>query len=209
MGQQLIEQAVGRGLDVTTANVGDGCIPVGVSNRHVHLSEEHLEILFGEGFALTKDKLLLQGEEFAAKETVTLVGPKGVIQKVRVLGPVRKSTQVEISRTDGYTLGVMPPVLVSGQTEGSAGIVVVGSKGAVTLSQGVICAARHVHMNDEDARRYGVADQDRVTIKIAGERGGTFTNVLVRVSHDARLELHIDTDEANAVGLKNGDVVSL
>jgi propanediol utilization protein len=184
-------------------------IPVGVSNRHIHLCAEHTDILFGGGHALTPQKELKQVGEFAAAETVTLVGPKGIIRGVRVLGPVRQTTQIEISRTDGFNLGIAPPVRDSGRIEGSAGIVVVGTHGAVTLRQGVICAARHIHMPDEDARYFGVADGNRVAVEIAGSRGGSFKNVLVRVHPSFRLEFHIDTDEANAVDLKNGDQVML
>lgn len=184
-------------------------IPVGVSNRHIHLSAGHLETLFGTGHTLTFEKDLKQVGEFAAKETVTLVGPKGVIRGVRVLGPVRNFTQIELSRTDGFSLGIAPPVRDSGDIEGSAGIVVVGPAGAVTLKQGVICAARHIHMQQADAQRLGVADKDRVTVEVGGLRGGTFHNVLVRISADFRLEFHIDTDEANAAELKNGDIVTL
>ena len=184
-------------------------IPVGISNRHIHLSELHLEALFGSGYVLTKDKDLAQVGEFAARETVTLVGPKGVIRGVRVLGPTRGMTQVEISRTDGFNLGITPPLRDSSHIDDSPGIVVVGAQGAVKLERGVICAARHVHMHDNDARRFRVADGDRVVIKIDGPRGGTFTNVLVRVNPNFRLEFHIDLDEANAAGLNNGDLVSL
>jgi propanediol utilization protein len=184
-------------------------IPVGVSNRHIHLSAEHTDILFGCGHALTPQKELKQVGEFAAAETVTLVGPKGVIRGVRVLGPVRQTTQIEISRTDGFNLGITPPVRDSGRIEGSAGIVVVGTHGTVTLNHGVICAARHIHMPDEDAHHFRVTDGDRVAVEIAGPRGGSFKNVLIRVHPSFRLEFHIDTDEANAVELKNGDQVTL
>lgn len=213
MDQKLFEQIVSQVLAAMPAiqqsEQGVPIIPVGVSNRHIHISAEHLESLFGSGYTLTKDKDLKQVGEFAAKETVTLVGPKGVMRGVRVLGPIRAFTQLEISRTDGFSLGVAPPLRDSGQIEGSPGIVIVGPKGAVTLQQGVICAARHVHMPPADARQLNVADGDRVTVKISGPRGGAFDNVLVRVHPNFRLELHIDTDEANAAALKNGDVVTL
>ncbi|WP_285715752.1 phosphate propanoyltransferase [Pelosinus sp. IPA-1] len=184
-------------------------IPVGVSNRHIHLSAEHIEILFGSGHTLTRQKDLKQVGEFAAAETVTMVGPKGVIRGVRVLGPVRKNTQVEISRTDGFSLGVVPPLRDSGDIAESAGITIVGSHGAVTLTEGLICATRHIHMHTDDARRFGVSDGERVKVEIGGSRGASFKNVLVRVHPDFRLEFHIDTDEANAVNLKSGDEVTL
>ena len=184
-------------------------IPVGVSNRHIHLSGDHLELLFGRKYALTPQKELNQVGEFAAAETVTLVGPKGIIRGVRVLGPVRETTQIEISRTDSFSLGIKPPLRNSGDSKGSAGIVVVGSYGAVTLQEGVICATRHIHMDHEDARHFGVSDKDLVAVEFGGPRGGSFKNVLVRVQPSFRLEFHIDTDEANAFNLKSGDEVSL
>ncbi len=210
MEQKIVEQVVAR---ILAEMGGEGQqtpgIPVGVSNRHIHISADDLVTLFGPGYTLTKEKDLKQVGEYAAKETVTLVGPKGIIAKVRILGPVRKVTQIEIARTDGFILGIVPPVRDSGQLEGSAGIVIVGPLGAVTLRQGVICAARHIHMQAEDARRLKVADGERVSVKLPGLRGGTFDNVLVRVHPDFRLEFHIDTDEANATELKTGDIVSL
>ncbi|HWR08466.1 MAG TPA: phosphate propanoyltransferase [Sporomusa sp.] len=213
MEQKLLEQIVGQVLAaMSNAEQGEQAekgIPVGVSNRHIHLSAEHVDTLFGSGYTLTKDKDLKQVGEFAAKETVTLVGPKGVMRGVRVLGPVRTFTQLEIARTDGFSLGVVPPLRDSGKIQGSPGIVIVGPKGAVTLTEGVICAARHIHMQEADARQLNVADGDRVTVTVNGPRGGTFANVLVRVNPDFRLEFHIDTDEANAAELKNGDRVTL
>ena len=210
MEQKIVEQVVAR---ILAEMGGEGQqapgIPVGVSNRHIHISADDLAALFGPGYTLTKEKDLKQVGEYAAKETVTLVGPKGIIAKVRILGPVRKVTQIEIARTDGFVLGIVPPVRDSGQLEGSAGIVIVGPLGAVTLRQGVICAARHIHMQAEDAQRLKVADRERVSVKLPGLRGGTFDNVLVRVHPDFRLEFHIDTDEANATDLKTGDIVSL
>lgn len=204
--QKIIEQVVARILAEMGAAPG---IPVGVSNRHIHIAADHLAALFGSGYSLTKEKDLKQVGEFAAKETVTLVGPKGIIPKVRILGPVRNVTQIEVARTDGFTLGIAPPVRDSGRLEGSASVVIVGPLGAVTLKQGVICAARHIHMQAEDAQRLRVTDGQRVSVKLPGLRGGTFDNVLVRVHPDFRLEFHIDTDEANATELKTGDIVSL
>ncbi|WP_094606877.1 Phosphate propanoyltransferase [Sporomusa silvacetica DSM 10669] len=213
MDQKLLEQIVSQVLaampELNQAAKTEQGIPVGVSNRHIHLSAEHIEALFGCGYSLTKEKDLKQINEFAAKETVTLVGPKGVMRGVRVLGPVRKSTQIEISRTDGFALGIAPPLRDSGNIKGSPGIVIVGTKGAATLTEGVICATRHIHMEETDARRFNVADGDRVTVKISGPRGGTFGDVLVRVNPNFRLEFHIDTDEANAVFLKTGDTITL
>lgn len=213
MEQKLLEQIVSRVLaampDLGQAGQVEAGIPVGVSNRHIHLSAGHVETLFGSGYTLTRHKDLKQVGEFAAQETVTLVGPKGIMRGVRVLGPARAFTQLEIARTDGFSLGVIPPLRDSGNIQGSPGIVIVGPKGAVTLTEGVICAARHIHMQAEDARRLKVADGDRVTVKVSGPRGGTFDQVLVRVKPDFRLEFHIDTDEANAAELKTGDIVTL
>ncbi|SDE69351.1 Phosphate propanoyltransferase [Sporomusa acidovorans DSM 3132] len=207
--EQIVSQVVAALPELNQAAKTEQGIPVGVSNRHIHLSAEHIEVLFGSGYTLTKEKDLKQINEFAAKETVTLVGPKGVMRNVRVLGPVRKFTQVEISRTDGFSLGVVPPLRDSGNIQGSPGIVVAGPKGAITLKEGVICAARHIHMEENDARRFNVADGDRVTVQVGGPRGGTYCNVLIRVSPNFRLEFHIDTDEANAAELRNGDKVTL
>lgn len=210
MEQKAVEQVVARILaEMCGESQTIQGIPVGVSNRHIHVSAEHLATLFGQGYSLTKDKDLKQVGEYAAKETVTLIGPKGIISKVRILGPVRNFTQIEISRTDGFSLGITPPVRDSGNIENSAGIIIVGPKGAVTLQEGVICAARHIHMQAADAQRLRVADGDRVTVKIPGLRGGAFANVLIRVHPSFRLEFHIDTDEANGAELKTGDIVNL
>ncbi|VBB05303.1 phosphate propanoyltransferase [Lucifera butyrica] len=213
MDQRKIEQVVNKVLavlaDTTTADLAKDKIPVGVSNRHIHLTSGHVECLFGPGYQLTKAKDLKQVGEFAANETVTLVGPKGVLRGVRVLGPVRRQSQVEISRTDSFLLGVKAPVRDSGKTAGTPGISVVGPAGAITLENGVICAARHVHMQTEEASHFGLKDGDRVKLASDGERGCIFSNVLLRVGPDFRREFHIDTDEANAAGLNNGDLVTL
>ncbi|MGI9860238.1 phosphate propanoyltransferase [Moorella naiadis] len=184
-------------------------VPVGVSGRHVHLTREHLQTLFGPGYELTKVKDLGQPGQFAAKETVTVVGPKGVLERVRVLGPIRSYTQVELSRTDCFKLGVNPPIRDSGDHAGSPGCILVGPAGVVTLKQGVIIALRHIHMHTSDGKRYGLKDKDLVTVQVGGERGLIFTNVLVRVNPNFRLEFHVDTDEANACLLNNDDVVQV
>ncbi|HHV43049.1 MAG TPA: phosphate propanoyltransferase [Firmicutes bacterium] len=182
-----------------------GKVQIGVSNRHIHLSKEDLATLFGEGHELTKIKDLSQPGQFATDEKVIIVGPKGAITGVRVLGPVRKATQVEISRTDSFALGVRPPIRDSGDLEGSPGIVVVGPKGSVQLTKGVIIAKRHIHMTPEDAANFGVVDKQIVSVKIPGERALIFDEVLIRVRDDFYLELHLDTDEANAAAVGNGD----
>ncbi|MGB9803446.1 phosphate propanoyltransferase [Desulfofundulus sp.] len=184
-------------------------IPVAVSNRHVHLSQKDLEILFGPGYQLQKLRDLSQPGQYACQETVTLVGPKGVLEKVRVLGPVRPRTQVEISISDCFKLGVRAPLRDSGDLDGSAPITLVGPVGSVTIPEGCIIAARHIHMSPADAARFGVKDRDKVYVRAKGPRAVTFAEVLVRVHENYRLEMHVDMDEANAVGLQNGDLVEI
>lgn len=184
-------------------------VPIGISNRHIHLSKEDLEKLFGIGYELTNIKDLVQTGEFAAEETVTVKGPKGSLEKVRILGPVRSASQVEISRTDGFKLGVDAPVRQSGQVNGTPGCILVGPKGEVELKEGVIVADRHIHMSPEDAKVFNVKDGDRVSVHVDGIRELTFHNVLVRVKPSFVLEFHIDTDEANACFVKNNDMVTV
>ncbi|MDR6123224.1 putative phosphotransacetylase [Bacillus sp. SLBN-46] len=181
-------------------------IPIAASNRHIHLSPEHVDRLFGKGYQLNKLKDLSQPNQFAAKETVTLIGPKGKIQNVRVLGPARGSTQVEVSLFDGFTLGVKPPIRNSGDIKGSEAITIQGPRGQVTINEGLICAARHIHMHISDGESFGVSDGDRVQVRVEGERGVIFSNVLIRVSPKYKLEMHIDIDEANAANIKNGQL---
>lgn len=187
----------------------DWLIPLAVSNRHVHLAEQELIALFGPGYQLHRERDLSQPGQYACKETVTLVGPKGVIEKVRVLGPLRSRTQVEISISDCFKLGVRAPLRDSGDLAGSAPITLVGPAGAVTIPEGCIIAARHIHMSPADARRFGVQDKDKVYVRARGPRAVTFAEVLVRVHDSFRLEMHVDMDEANAVGLQNGDRVEI
>ncbi len=182
-------------------------VPVGVSNRHIHLSQEHVEALFGPGYQLTKKKELMGGQ-FACNECCTIVGLKlRAIENVRVLGPARKSTQVEISSTDARKLGINVPIRESGDVKGSAPIAIVGPKGAVYCNEGCIVAARHIHMSPADAAACGVNDGDYVSVKVENERGTTFNNVKIRVDESFTLEMHIDTDEANASEIKQGDKV--
>ena len=182
-------------------------VPVGVSNRHIHLSQEHVEALFGSGYQLTKKKELMGGQ-FAANECCTIVGLKlRAIENVRVLGPARKSTQVEISSTDARKLGINVPIRESGDIAGSAPIAIVGPKGAIYCKEGCIVAARHIHMSPSDATAAGVNDGDYVSVKVENERGTTFNNVKIRVDESFTLEMHIDTDEANASEIKQGDKV--
>lgn len=182
-------------------------VPVGVSNRHIHLSQEHVEALFGPGYQLTKKKELMGGQ-FACNECCTIVGLKlRAIENVRVLGPARKSTQVEISSTDARKLGINVPIRESGDVKGSAPIAIVGPKGAVYCKEGCIVAARHIHMSPTDAAACGVSDGDYVSVKVENERGTTYNNVKIRVDESFTLEMHIDTDEANASEIKQGDKV--
>lgn len=184
-------------------------IKIGVSQRHIHLSREDLDILFGKGYELTKKKTLM-GREYAAEECVTLVGPSlKAIEKVRVLGPVRKNTQVEISRTDTFILKVSPPVRPSGNIEGSEKLVVVGPKGSIYLKEGVIIANRHIHLTPEYAERHGIKDGDYVDVEVEGIKPTRFYEVQVRVRDDFNVEMHIDTDDANSAQLKNGDFVRI
>lgn len=185
-------------------------IPVGISNRHVHLSQNDLEALFGKGASLCVLKELSQPGQYACEETVTLVGPKGVIEKVRVLGPTRNKTQVELSLSDCFKLGIKAPIRDSGDLQGSAGLTLVGPVGSVTLDEGSIIAARHIHMHPSDAERFRVKDGDKVNVKASGnQRVIVFLEVLVRVSDKFKLEMHVDIDEANAASLKNGDKVQI
>ncbi|MEQ6388105.1 phosphate propanoyltransferase [Bacillaceae bacterium S4-13-58] len=179
-------------------------IPIAVSNRHIHLAPEHVERLFGKGYQLTKVKDLSQPGQFAAKETVTLIGPKGKIEKVRILGPSRGKTQVEISLFDGYTLGEKPPVRNSGDIEGTPSITIQGPRGQLKIDQGLICAARHIHMHPDDAEFFQVENGQHIQIQVDGPRGVIFQNVLIRVSEKYRLEMHIDIDEANAAQIGQG-----
>ena len=180
-------------------------IPVGVSNRHVHLSVADLETLFGKGYELTPIKELSQPGQYACKELVTIVGPSmRPIENVRVLGPVRRASQVEISATDSYVLKVKPPVRESGKIAGSAPIRIIGPKGIVELSEGCIIANRHIHMSPSDAKNFSVSDGDYITVDAEGARRTRWFDVQVRVSPDFRLEMHVDTDDANAAGIGNG-----
>lgn len=184
-------------------------VPVGLSNRHIHLSEREITILFGESYELTPFKPLSQPGQYAANEVVTIKGPKGSIEKVRVLGPARRQSQIEVSRTDCFALGVKPPVRDSGDLQDSSGIEIVGPNGAVALEEGVIIAQRHIHMHTKDAESFGLEDKDRVYVRTGGDRSLIFENVLIRVADSFSLEFHVDTDEGNAASLQNGQIVEI
>lgn len=179
-------------------------VPIGVSARHIHLTQADVETLFGKGYELTKKKDLMGGQ-FASNEVVTIVGLKlRAIENVRILGPVRKASQVEISATDAVKLGIKVPVRESGNIAGSAPIAVVGPKGVIYLKEGCIIAKRHIHMSPADAEKAGVKNGDIVSVKVENERTTTFNNVLIRVDPSFTLEMHIDTDEANAAEISTG-----
>jgi len=184
-------------------------IPVGVSARHVHVTREHLDILYGEGYQLTVKKPLSQPGQFACEEQVDLITEKGSFKKVRILGPERPQTQVEISLTDALKLGIKPPVRDSGNLAGSPGLTIIGPKGQVTIEEGVIAACRHIHMTIADAAELGLKDKDVVKIAFGGDRGLIFDKVLIRVSDSYKLDCHLDTDEANAAKIGNADTIEL
>lgn len=198
----LLEAVQSNGQTACAAQAPEG-IPVGVSNRHLHLSQADLDALFGAGYQLTPIKDLSQPGQFACKETVTICGPKGAIEKVRVLGPVRSKTQVEILTGDGFKLGVTAPARLSGDLAGTPGITIVGPKGSVQTKEGLLVAQRHIHMTPQDAACYGVHDGQIVDIEIDGPRGGVYSNVAVRANDASALECHVDTEEANAMNLNS------
>ena len=177
---------------------------VEVSAHHAHLTQEHVEALFGPGHQLTRHSDLSQPGQFACKEQVAIIGPKGRIDRVRVLGPTRKYTQIEIAMTEQFKLGVQPPIRESGDIAATPGCTLEGTAGKVALDRGVICALRHVHMSPEDALRYGVRDKSVVRVRIGGDRELIFGDVLIRVDPNFALAMHIDTDEANAASVQTG-----
>ena len=198
-------------MDVPAQKADDLTIPVGISNRHIHLSRQDLDTLFGAGYELTPIKDLSQPGQYACKELLTIIGPSmRPIENVRVLGPIRKESQVEISVTDSFVLKVKPPVRESGSLAGSAPITIIGPKGIVTLKQGCIIANRHIHMSPADGARFGVKDGDYITVDaFSGTKRTRWFDVQVRVSDKFCLEMHVDTDDANAVGFKNGSTVTM
>ena len=212
MDEKLIEQITRLALEAMEKRqnaVNGFAVPVGVSARHVHLTQEHVDILFGKGYQLRKKKELMGGQ-YAAEECVTIVGLKlRAIENVRVLGPCRRGSQVEISATDALKLGVKAPIRESGNVKGSAPIALVGPKGAVYLTEGCIIAKRHIHMSPADAEAAGVKDGDVVSVKAENERGTVFNHVQIRVDKTFTLEMHIDTDEANAAKIATGDMVRI
>lgn len=183
-------------------------VKVGVSARHVHVNNDDLKILFGEDYKLTKKVDLSQKGQFACLEQVTLKGPKGTIERVRILGPERKETQVEISKTDSFTLGIKPPVRNSGDLSDACEVTIIGPKGEVTKNCAII-AARHIHATKDDALKYGFYGKEFVKIKVNGEKSGLLEDVYVRLNDDFSLEVHLDTDDANAFLISNGTLEEL
>jgi len=212
MDQELLKEIITKIVAKIAANsiisVNPQPFQIGVSNRHVHLSEKDLDLLFGQGYKLRTQKELSQPGQYAAKEIVMIAGPKGCIEQVRVLGRIRKQTQVEVSRSDTFKLGVNPPIRESGKLDSSGEITVIGPMGSIHLKEGLIIAQRHIHMQPSDAEAYGVIDGQAVKVKAGGERGLIFDNVVVRVNNNFALEFHIDTDEANGAGIKHGDITA-
>lgn len=209
MNSQLIEQIVGevlaqleRGEQMNPNNA----IPIAVSARHVHLTTEHVEVLFGKGYTLTQKAELSQPGQFAANETVVIAGPRGSIERVRILGPTRPNSQVEVSFTDAMKIGAKPPLRESGHIAGSAPITLIGPKGSVHLAEGLIIAQAHIHMNPAEAAQLHVRDGQFVVVEADGPRPISFRNVKVRVNERFRLEMHIDTDEANAGFITQGTI---
>lgn len=205
--QQLIASIVDRVLE-RIADADPHQVVVGISNRHVHLCDADFQTLFGYPAPEVK-KYVRQRGEFAAEESVTLHGPKGSMARVRVMGPNRSATQVELSRTDCFALGISAPMAQSGHLEEAAPVEIEGPAGRIELDHAVIVAGRHIHMGPREAEALGLQDQARVSVHFPGERGARLDNFLVRVKDSYLLELHLDTDEGNAVGARTGDRVRI
>ncbi len=184
-------------------------VTVGISNRHVHLTKEHLNILFGENYQLENVKNLNQPTQFASNSFATLKTNKGILEHVRVIGDLRNYTQVEISKTDAYMLGLNPPIRDSGDLENSEAITLIGPKGEISLNQGCIIANRHIHITPKQMELYGLQGKEEVNVLVNGPKGGMMFHVHLKVSELSYFEMHIDTDDANAFQLKQGDVVTI
>lgn len=206
---KILLEAVKKNIVTSEAVVCSNEIPVGISNRHVHLSQADLETIFGSGYELTKLKDLSQPGQYACKETVTICGPQGAIEKVRILGPVRSKTQVEVMSGDSFKLGVVSEPRLSGDLHGTPGITLIGPKGSVQIKEGVIIAQRHIHMLPGEARQLGVQDGQVVSIKIGGARGGVYGNVAVRANDASALECHLDMEEANAMNMNSSTQITI
>lgn len=206
--ERIVREIVSRQIGGVASSAPE--LVVSISARHVHLTDEHVEVLFGPGAKLTPGKPLYQDGFYAAEETVMVVGPRRrMLPTVRVLGPTRPHSQVELAFTDAISLGIDAPVRASGKIEGTPGCVLVGPKGVVELSQGVIRAERHVHMNLDHAAYYGVKNGDRMSLRIESTCTTTFEDLLVRADKTSKLEVHLDTDEGNAADLDHATSVKL
>ncbi|SHK09505.1 phosphate propanoyltransferase [Paramaledivibacter caminithermalis] len=201
MQEALIKEIVKKVVDTLE---GGKTIPIEVSARHVHLSENHIKELFGKDYKMSKKKDLSQPGQFQYNERVTLIGPKGVLKGVAILGPARDKTQVEISKTDAIALGINPPVRESGDLDGSEKIYIATEKTVIEANESVIIAKRHIHMTQEDAKRLGVKDKQLVRVRINSDRPVVLEDVVVRVNSRYRLSMHIDFDEANGAGYEDG-----
>lgn len=207
--QKIVEEVLQQVLKNQSSPPHDGKIPIGVSARHVHLAQAEVEQLFGENYQLTPKFELSQPGQFAAEETVVIAGPKGSIERVRILGPARSLSQVEVSWTDAMKLGLKPPLRISGDIQGSSPVTLIGPKGSVVLNEGLIIAQAHIHMSPADSARFNVVDGQSVQIKVEGIRPIILSNVVIRVSERYRLEMHIDTDEANAGLIQQGTLAEI
>lgn len=202
----VIKELISKGIKIEKER---NLVPVSISARHIHLKREDLDILFGANYNLTKVKDISQPGQFAAEEKVIIVGPKGKIENVRVLGPVRKESQVEISVRDARTLGVKAEIRQSGNHKGTPGLTIIGPRGSIEILQGCIVAERHIHMMPEDAVSFGVTNGQKVFVKVNSERGGILDNVFIRVREDFALDMHVDVDDSNAFLIKNGDMLEI
>ena len=204
--QRSVQLAVSESLFRKTGRI---FVPVASSARHVHLCRADVERLFGAGYQLQRLKDLSQPGQFACKEQVTVVGPRGQLERVRVLGPERKATQVEVSLTDTFGLGIKAPVRMSGKTQGTPGCKLVGPAGSIELSEGVIVAARHLHLSAAQAALFGLKDGQTVRLRAEGERATVLENVIVRAGNGHDMEVHIDTDEANAIAMAGSTMMEI
>ena len=203
--QEVITQLDKMGISQVSSNT----VPVGISNRHIHLSQGDLERLFGRGYTLTLKKALSQPGEFACEEVLDIKVGEKLLKGVRVLGPVRRQTQVEVSASDARRLRTKAPVRASGDLAGSAPVTIIGPKGSIELGEGLIIANRHIHLTPCDAAKYGIRDKDIISVRVSGEKGGVMGNVCCRVSDKYSYEMHIDTDDASAFMLNNGDKLDM
>ncbi len=209
MDRSCVQRAVTLSVCSSMAKQGKYYVPAASSARHVHLCQKDIEVLFGAGYQLSEFKALSQPGQFASNEKIAIKGSRGVIEGIRVLGPARADTQVEISLSDSFKLGVKPMVRMSGNVDGAPGATLIGPAGQVELKQGVLISARHLHINEAQAAEYKLSNGDVISLKKGGERETIFGNVVVRCGSGHSLEVHLDTDEANAAMLKNGDLLEV